>query len=69
MRDWSISAFFPEVKPAHQAQQSSIVKAETWAEAVVAGVKAVCGAEALKGKHISIVKLSVVAAGKEKTAK
>ena len=27
MRTWAVSAFFPEVKPAHMAEQSIVVKA------------------------------------------
>ncbi len=68
MRIWSVSAFFPEVKPAHEATQSCTVTASSMAIAANFGLKEFFEREAIKHKHITIVKLSIVAAGEEKRA-
>jgi len=68
MRLWSISAFFPEVKPAHLAQQSCVVPASGIEVAARRGLECLLDLEGIKGKHINIVKLSIVAAGKDAPA-
>lgn len=69
MRDWSISAFFPQVKPAHLAQRSCTVHACKMTTAALRGLEKLLSSEELHGKHISIVKLSIVAAGKDTAPK
>lgn len=66
MRTWNITAFFPEVKPAHLAHQSCTVPASEIATAARRGLKRLVEFEPLKGKHISIARLTVVAASKER---
>ena len=67
MRDWSISAFFPQVKPAHLAQQSCAVRADGIATAARRGLEYILESDDLKGKHITIARISIVAAGKERS--
>ena len=66
MRTWSVSAFFPEVRPAHEAQQSCSVAACDMPAAAQRALDELLRRECIKGKHISVVKLTIVAAGKEK---
>lgn len=66
MRTWSVSAFFPEVRPAHEAQQSCSVEACDIPEAARRALDELLGREYIKGKHISVVRLAIVAAGKDK---
>lgn len=68
MRAWSISAFFPEVKPAHEAMQSCTVQANRISTAAQRGLDEVLSRDAIKHRHITIVKLSIISAGKEKPA-
>jgi hypothetical protein len=67
VRAWSVSAFFPEVKPAHQAQQSCTVEASSLARASRIGIEQILKLDALKGRRISVARLTIVAAGKEKS--
>ena len=69
MRAWSVSAFFPEVKPAHEAMQSCTVNAGKIHVAMHRGLRQILGRDAIKRKHISIMKLSIVEAGKQKESK
>jgi hypothetical protein len=66
MRAWNVSAFFPEVRPAHLAQQSCTVDASDMAVAARRGLEFIFEAAAIKGKRISVAKLTIVAASKEK---
>jgi hypothetical protein len=66
VRTWSISAFFPEVMPAHLAHQSCTVVASDVSVAANRGLKRLIGFEPLKGKHISTVRMTIIAASKEK---
>ena len=69
MRDWSVSAHFPEVRPAHlAAYQSCVVKASDIKVAAGRGLAEILSRQEMKGKHISVVKLSIVVASKEKGA-
>lgn len=67
MRNWSVSAFFPEVKPAHIAQLSTTVAATSIRVAAHRGLARILDLEAMKGKHVSIVKLTIIAVGKDKS--
>lgn len=66
MRTWSVSAFFPEVRPAHQAQQSCFVDACDIPAAARRALDQILGLEAVRGRHISVVKVTIVAASKDK---
>jgi hypothetical protein len=66
MRTWSVSAFLPDVRPAHQAQQSCIVEACDMPAAARRGLAEILALEAIKGKRVSVVKLTIVAADKGK---
>jgi hypothetical protein len=65
VRNWNVSAFFPEVKPAHEAQQSCTVSACRLTTAAQRGLEDLLSRAALKGKHISTARVTIVAAGKE----
>lgn len=65
MKIWNVSAFFPEVKPAHQAQQSATVEASDIPCAARRGLEEVLALPAISGKHISMVKLTIVVASKK----
>jgi len=67
VRTWGITAFFPEVKPAHVATQSCCIEACSIATAAHRGLEAIYDREPIRRKHISIVKLTIVAAGRDKT--
>lgn len=59
MRAFTISAFFPEVKPAHAAFQSTVQRASEMSTAVSRGIEEIRAREALKGKRIREVRLTV----------
>lgn len=64
MRSWNLSAFFPEVKPAHTAQRGEVVEASSLPCAARRGIEVMLASEALKGKRITIAKVTIVAVGK-----
>ena len=66
MRQWNVSAFFPELRPAHMAYQHCVVVAGTIAVAARRGLIELLNIDGVKGKHIAIAKLTIVAFGKEK---
>lgn len=66
MRRWNISAFFPEVKPAHMAHQACTVEASSIVSASRRGMAELLNVEGVKGKRIGIAKITIVACGKEK---
>lgn len=68
MRPWSVSAFFPEVKPAHEATQSCTVEAASMGIAARLALSEISQREAIKGRHLTVAKLSIVLAGKEKSS-
>jgi hypothetical protein len=59
MRSFSISAFFPEVKPAHAAFQSCVSKASEMNTAISRGLQQLRERPALKHKRITEVRLTV----------
>jgi hypothetical protein len=59
IKSFVISAFFPEVKPAHEAFQSCTVKASEMNTAASRGVREIRNRKALKGKRISEMRLTV----------
>lgn len=67
MRTWGVCARFPEVKPAHKSEQSCNVDAPDVATAAQRALETIYDREEIRGKHITIVNLTIVAAGREKT--
>lgn len=59
MKSFSISAFFPEVKPAHAAFQSCRFDASNMGQAIHRALLDIRARPALKGKHITEVRLTV----------
>jgi len=59
MRSFSISAYFPEVKPAHAAFQSCISKASEMDVAASRGLAELRARPNVKGKRISEVRLTI----------
>jgi hypothetical protein len=59
MRSFSISAFFPEVKPAHAAFQSCVSKASEMDIAVSRGLSELRARPGVNGKRISEVRLTI----------
>ncbi len=59
MRSFSISAYFPEVKPAHAAFQSCVSKASEMDIAISRGVAELRSRPGVKGKRISEVRITV----------
>lgn len=59
MRSFVISAFFPEVKPAHAAFQSVVAEGAEMSTAVARGLDKIRALPALKGKRITEVRLTV----------
>jgi hypothetical protein len=61
-----VSAFFPEVKPAHLANQGCSIEACRLTTAAYRGLEEIFNRDGIKGKHITIAKVTVVAFGREK---
>lgn len=59
MRSFSISAYFPEVKPAHAAFQSCVSKGSDVDVAVSRGLAELRARPNVKGKHISEIRLTI----------
>jgi hypothetical protein len=59
VRSFSVSAFFPEVKPAHAAFQSCVAKAAEMDTAVARGLADLRARPGVKGKRIREVRLTV----------
>ena len=59
MKSFAVSAFFPEVKPAHHAWGDATVKASNITIAATRGLAAIRKAPALKRKVIREVRLTV----------
>jgi hypothetical protein len=64
-----VSAFFPEVKPAHLANQGVKVEACRMTTAAYRGLEELLARDGVKGKHVTIAKLTIVAFGREKEKK
>lgn len=59
MKLWSVCAFFPEVRPAHLADQSCVVKAASLGAAARRGFEAIRARPELSGKRIGTARLTV----------
>jgi hypothetical protein len=59
MKSFTIDAFFPEVKPAHAAFQSTTKLASNIGVAAVRAMNEIRARPALKGKRITEVRLTV----------
>ena len=59
MKSFSISAFFPEVKPAHAAFQHCVAKASEMDIAAARGLRELRERPGIKGKRITEVNLKV----------
>lgn len=59
MKDWSVTAFFPEVRPAHLAEQSCVVRASSLGTAARVGLDVIRDRDGMKGKKITTAKLTV----------
>ena len=59
MKSFSISAYFPEVKPAHAAFQHCVGKASEMDTAVARGLRELRDRPGIKGKRITEVNIKV----------
>lgn len=59
MKRFAVSAFFPEVKPAHAAFQSCVAEGEAMSTAVSRAIDQIRGLPELKGKRITEVRLTI----------
>ena len=59
MKEYSVSAFFTEVKPAHAAIQVVRVRAASLPTALFCALTEITAREAIKGKQITEVRLDV----------
>lgn len=68
VKEYSVSAFFPEVKPAHLADQACRVQANNICLAAKRALHELRKRDGIKGKRITTVKLTirVIGNGKER---
>lgn len=59
MNDWSVSAYFPEIRPAHLAEQSIVVRASSLATAARLGLDEIRARDAMRGKKITVAKITI----------
>ena len=59
MKSFTITAFFPEVKPAHLAFQSIVAKGSTVELAVKRGLHEIRGRDGIRGKKVHEIRLTV----------
>lgn len=59
MKDWSVTAFFPEVRPAHLAEQSCVVRASSLGTAARVGLDVIRDRTEMKGKKITTARITV----------
>jgi hypothetical protein len=59
MNDYSVSAFMPEVKPAHVSEQSCVVRASSLGTAARLGFQTIRERDELRGKRITTVALTI----------
>lgn len=69
MKHWNVSAFFPEVKPAHQAFQSCTAYGGRASIAVSRALDEMFSLPGIKGRHITEVRLTVKEIGKVSSSK
>jgi hypothetical protein len=63
MKSFIITAFFPEVKPAHEAWQTVVTTASDINVATARGIRALRSRPGVAGKHVSEVQLTIKEAG------
>jgi len=59
LKSFTVTAFFPEVKPAHCAWQTGTVKASDLGVAAVRAIHELRSRPGVAGKHISEVRLTI----------
>lgn len=59
MKSFTVTAFFPEVRPAHCAWQTGTVKASDLAVAARLGVQELRSRPGVSGKHVSEIQLTI----------
>lgn len=59
MKDWSVSAFFPELRPAHLAEQKVKVRASSLRAACSFGLDRIRERDGMKGKKITTAQIWV----------
>ena len=67
-KSYSVSAFFPEVVPAHAAEQVCRIEASNLGLAAKRGIEQMRKREVLKGKRLTAVKLTVLLIGEAETS-
>ncbi len=70
MNDWSVTAFFPELRPAHLAEQSVTVRASSLGTAARVGLDVIRERDEMKGKRLTTARITVrlIAAAKARAA-
>lgn len=59
MKNWYVTAFFPELRPAHLAEQSCTVRASSLGTAARVGLDVIRDRDDMKGKRITTAKLTI----------
>jgi hypothetical protein len=59
MKDWSVSAFFPELRPAHLAEQQVKVRASSLRAAIGFALDRIRERDGMKGKKITTARITV----------
>ena len=59
LKDWSVTAYFPEVRPAHLADQRVTVRASSLGTAARAGIDVIRERQELRGKKITTARITV----------
>jgi hypothetical protein len=59
VKDWTVSAFFPELRPAHLAEQEVKVRASSIGTAARVGIDVMRESDAMKGKKITTARITV----------
>jgi hypothetical protein len=59
LKDWSVEAFFPEVRPAHLADQRVTVRASSLGTAARVGLDVIRDRDAMRGKKITTARITV----------
>jgi hypothetical protein len=59
MKDWSITAYFPEVRPAHLAEQACVVRASSLGTAARVGLDVIRDRDEMRGKRITTARITV----------
>lgn len=65
MKSFIVTAYFPEVKPAHAAWQTVTVTASDFTVAATRGLQKIHALPGVAGKHITEVRLTIKESGTE----